>query len=203
MKKLIILISVLTLVLFASCTDEKEPASTPDNLGGDVILDDVYDTRFDQTVEEAVACYFSLLTEDGFGNYIMAFPEDFRKGYQADLGYDDKTFDEAINNATELLHAGLDEKYAGAQYIIEYEHRGEEELTGAERDQLVHDIVEYCHMNEGVIEKVVNHTYLVSEYGYDEINDAVVNYEDYEEVLTMLYVTGEGWVVSPNEFQLP
>ncbi|MBR6632794.1 MAG: hypothetical protein IKL05_00650 [Clostridia bacterium] len=188
---------IVALCVFTACADKPVETVTPDN------LDEGYDTRFDNTVEDAAACYFSLLTEDGFGNYILAFPETFIKGYQRELEYDDATFEEAINNATYTLHVNRDIKYDGAEYHIEYSLEGEREIEGTERDNIVNDLAKYCYMPSGNIEKVVEYSYLVHTYGVVQDSGDIVVEEDYTENITMLYIAGEGWYVSPTEFQLP
>lgn len=192
-----------------SCkNDTPDNTETPNDEEQYLIRDEegniLHDTRFDNTVEDAAACYYSLLTEDGFGNYILAFPTEFIDGYQHEaLEYDDATFDEAIKNATYTLHVNRDEKYMGYEFHINYSHESEEEVTGNERLALLEDLETYCYMTKSTIEKVVNHTYNVETYGYDPVNDETYSHEQKTEVLTMLYITGEGWYVSPTNFELP
>ena len=80
MKKIIILISALLLLTFVSCSDK--PEEQPKNKYG---LTSEEEALTNLVAEESVACYYSLLTEDGFGNYILAFPAEWREGYQAEL----------------------------------------------------------------------------------------------------------------------
>ena len=198
-------------MLLSAVSCSKDTPETPDSkdnteLEENVIISEdgvIYDPRFDNTVEDAAACYYSLLTEDGFGNYLLAFPTEFVDGYQNELGYDDATFEEAINNATYSLHVNRDEKYSGYEFHIEYNHIDEEEVTGQEMLTLLDDLSNYCYMTKSTIERVVKHTYDVVTYGYDPENDQVYSHEQENEVLTMLYITGEGWYVSPTNFELP
>lgn len=198
---LVLVIVIIALCVFTACSDEPVDTNTPGIV--DEYIIDGYDTRFDNTVEDAAACYFSLLTEDGFGNYLLAFPDAFVKGYQSELEYDDATFEEAINNATYTLHVNRDIQYDGAEYNIEYSLEGEREIEGTEKDAIINDLVKYCHMASGNIERVVEYSYYVRTYGVVlDSGDIVMEQEDTEK-LTMLYITGEGWYVSPTEFQLP
>ena len=204
--KRILIGALACLMLFAMVSCKNDTAETPEN-DENVIIDEnglIHDPRFDNTVEDAAACYYSLLTEDGFGNYILAFPTEFIEGYQhQSLEYDDATFEEAIRNATYTLHVNRDEKYMGYEFHIEYNHLSEEEVTGEERLALLDDLANYCYMTKSTIERVVNHTYDVVTYGYDPENDEIYYQEQENDVVTMLYITGEGWYVSPTNFELP
>ena len=192
---------ILALLTLVACGDE--PALEPGTVTEEGLIVPEYDTRFDNTVEDAASCYFSLLTEDGFGNYLLAFPEEFVDGYQAILEYDDETFQEAIDNATYSLHANRDDKYMGYDFRIEYTHIDEREITGSERDVIVNDLEAYCYMTPSTIEKVVEHTYDVVTYGLDLDTDEVYSHEQENKKLVMLYITGAGWYVSPTNFELP
>ena len=192
--------TVLALFALASCTNQPtETPETPD----DIIIEPEYDSRFDNTVEEAAACYLSLLTDDGFGNYLLAFPEEFVDGYQASLEYDDATFQEAIDNATYSLHANRDDKYMGYEFHIDYSHVEEREITGEEKSTLIKDLSNYCYMTPSTIEKVVEHTYNVETYGLDVTTDEIYSMEQENKKLVMLYITQSGWYVSPTNFELP
>lgn len=192
--KRIILISFILLVslcLLVSCADNTD---TPDDNG--------YDTRFDNTAEDAVACYFSLLTEDGFGNYLLAFPTEFVEGYQSELEYDDETFKIAIDNATESLHINRDETYQGAEYNIEYTLVTEKELDEKEKKDIISDLVNYCYMTENTIEKVAEQVYEVHTYGVTESGEKIME-QTYNKILNLVYIKEDGWYISPNEFELP
>lgn len=201
MKKIYLIMVILALLTLVACGDE--PAIEPGTVTDEGLIVPEYDARFDNTVEDAAACYFSLLTEDGFGNYLLAFPEEFVDGYQAILEYDDETFQEAIDNATYSLHANRDDKYMGYDFRIEYTHIDEREITGSERDVIVNDLEAYCYMTPSTIEKVVEHTYDVVTYGLDLDTDEVYSHEQENKKLVMLYITGAGWYVSPTNFELP
>lgn len=200
MKKILFAVmALLAVFLMVSCGDK--PVN--DTEATDVTKLPDYDTRFDNTVEDAAACYFSLLTEDGFGNYLLAFPEEFIKGYQNELEYDDATFKEAIDNATYTLHVTRDSKYMGYEFHIEYDYLSDTEITGEEKSALLKDLAAYCYMTESTIEKVVEYTYDVVTYGLDTETDEIFMEEQENKKLTMLYITGEGWYVSPTNFELP
>lgn len=201
MKKIYLIMVILALLTLVACGDE--PAIEPGTVTDEGLIVPEYDARFDNTVEDAAACYFSLLTEDGFGNYLLAFPEEFVDGYQAILEYDDETFQEAIDNATYSLHANRDDKYMGYDFRIEYTHIDEREITGSERDVIVNDLEAYCYMTPSTIEKVVEHTYDVVTYGLDLDTDEVYSHEQENKKLVMLYISGAGWYVSPTNFELP
>ena len=93
MKKILIC-ALAGLMLLSAVSCSKDTPETPDSkdnteLEENVIIGEdgvIYDPRFDNTVEDAAACYYSLLTEDGFGNYLLAFPTEFVEGYQNELG---------------------------------------------------------------------------------------------------------------------
>ncbi len=198
MKKIAILFVLLALLMLVACKDE--PAeNVNENENEENIEESFYNTE-----EEVIFCYFSLLTEDGFGNYLLAFPEEFRKGYQKDIGLenDSETFDQVIENATYTLHVTRDTQYDGAEYHIEYELDSKIEMTDKEKEALLSDLEDYCHMTLSTIEKVELHRYNVSEYGID-VEGNIINEQNAVEDINMLYITGEGWCVSPNEFELP
>lgn len=201
MKKIVLFISVLLCIFaFSACSDNGQtevPVVTPNSVDEDV------ESLFDITTEEAVACYYSLLTEDGFGNYVLGFPPEWRKGYQDLLGYNDEEFEEAMNNATYTLHVNRDFDYQGAEYKIEYELVGEREVEGDEYDRIMKDLTAYCFMSKGSVEKMIKQTYSVHTYGYFEDTNEVVNENTAEEEICLLYIKGEGWYISPTNFQLP
>ncbi len=201
MKK-IILIALATLLVFsfASCADEPDATVTPNDTQ---VEEPGYDPRFDSKVEEVADCYFSLLTEDGFGNYLLAFPTEFVEGYQKELEYDDATFEEAINNATYTLHVNRDEKYAGYEFHIEYNEIDHKEVSAEDAAALIKDLSMYCYMTPSNIEKVMEYTYDVVTYGWDPDNEQRVMEEQENKKLTMLYIKEEGWFVSPTNFELP
>lgn len=201
MKK-IILIALAALLTFtcAACSDKPDETVTPNDIQNEV---PGYDPRFDNTVEDAAACYFSLLTEDGFGNYLLAFPTEFVDGYQKELEYDDATFQEAIDNATYTLHVNRDEKYSGYEFVIEYDYLSHTELAMEDAASLIKDLSAYCYMTPATIEKVAEYTYDVVTFGWDALNEQRVMEEQENKKLTMLYITGEGWYVSPTNFELP
>ncbi len=185
---------VLTLSVFVACSDE--PAKAPVQEGI------VNDPATDAIDSESVACYYSLLTEMGFGNYILAFPAEWRRGYQELLEYDDETFAEAINNATESLHAQRDEDYQGYPFNIEYSLVSECEITGSEFDTLVKELVDYCFMTKSTIEKMKAQTYSVHTYAI-AVDGSLVNSQTVEEELYLVFIKDDGWYVSPHEYALP
>lgn len=213
MKKILftMLVMALALFVFASCSNKPKPGTIPSNSGDTATPnesaqennDSEFDTRFDNTVEDAVSCYFSLLTEDGYGNYILSFPEEFIRGYQhIALEYDDAQFKEAIDNDIYSAHANRDEKYMGNEFHIDYKYISDVEVTGDKKEALISDLVNYCYMSRSSIEKVVEYTYDVQTYGINVATDEVYNHEQENKKLTLLYISGAGWYVSPTNFEL-
>ena len=197
MKKIVILISALLLLTFVSCSDK--PEEQPKNKYG---LTSEEEALTNLVAEESVACYYSLLTEDGFGNYILAFPTEWREGYQAELEYDDETFDEAIRYATEALHAQRDEDYGGNEYHIEYTFKGERKIEDKELKNLIDELVEFCYMSRDSILGMKAQTYTVHTYAVAG-DGTYVNEQTVDEELYFVEVKDEGWYVSPHEFKLP
>lgn len=195
MKKVLLAVLLVSLALFAlvACTDE--PAAVEEKLP-------VNDPATDAIDSESVACYYSLLTELGFDNYILAFPAEWRRGYQELLEYDDATFAEAIANATESFHAQRDVDYEGAEFHIEYSLVDERAIEGEEFDSLVKELVDYCFMTKSTIEKMKEQTYSVHTYGLTA-DGILVNSQTVEEKLYLVFIKDDGWYVSPHEYTLP
>lgn len=198
MKKIITLILALTLALFTfvSCSDK--PEETKNKYG----LTSEQEALTNLVAEESVACYYSLLTEDGFGNYILAFPTEWREGYQAELEYDDATFDEAIQNATETVHAQRDYDYDGNEFHIEYAFKSERVVEGKELDNLIKELVDYCYMSKDTIVNMKAQTYTVHTYAI-AADGTYFNEATVDEELYLVEVKDEGWYVSPHEYKLP
>ena len=195
MKKIILALAlVLTIFALVACTDE--PVGTPVQEGF------VNDPATDAIDSESVACYYSLLTELGFENYILAFPAEWRRGYQELLEYDDETFAEAINNATETFHIQRDEDYQGYPFQIEYNLVSEREVTGSELNTLVNELVDYCFMTKSTIEKMKAQTYSVHTYAVAD-DGTLVNDQTVEEEIYLVFIKDDGWYVSPHEYTLP
>ena len=193
MKKILLITLLISLLLLVSCSDE--PALP---LEGPVINDPLTDT----TEADSVACYYSLKTEDGFENYILAFPPEWRAGYQGVLEYDDETFATAIHNATETIHSIRDEEYGYSTYNIEYEFVEEREITGSEYQNLTKELADYCYMTRSSITEMKESTYSVHTYGLTELGE-VVNEATELEKLYLVFIEGDGWYVSPHNFDLP
>ena len=200
MKRLIFLITILgaILLLLVSCAEEPQTPETPENADAE----NAYDPLTNTTEEESVACYYSLKTEDGFENYILAFPTEWRKGYQALLEYDDETFDIAIANATETVHSLRDEEYEYSEFHIEYEFVSEREITGDEYNTLTKELSDYCYMTLSTIEAMKAQTYSVHTYGV-AADGTLIKDETVNEELYMVFIKDDGWYVSPHCFDLP
>lgn len=200
MKRLIFLFALLgvALLLLISCADEPNTPVAPENSDNE----SNYDPLTNTTEEESVACYYSLKTEDGFENYILAFPTEWREGYQALLEYDDETFDIAIKNATETVHSLRDEEYEYSEFHIEYEFVSEREITGDEFNTLTKELSDYCFMTRSSIEKMKAMTYSVHTYGVTA-DGIVIKDETVNEELYMVFIPDDGWYVSPHCFDLP
>lgn len=195
MKKIILALAlVLTLLTLTACTDKPEAPISEEGYKNDPATDAID--------SESVACYYSLLTELGFENYILAFPAEWRRGYQELLEYDDETFAEALKNATESLHTQRDQDYEGYPFNIEYELVSEREVTGSELDSLVKELVDYCFMTKSTIEKMKAQTYSVHTYALAD-DGSLVNSQTVEEELYLVFIKDDGWYVSPHEYTLP
>ncbi len=186
----------MSFSLLASCADKD---TIPEN--DDIILE--YDDSHERKADESIDYFFSLLTEKGYSNYILAFPPEYLRGYQLELGYDDATFKEALDNATYAFHSNRDVTYGGLEYHIEYELVEEKEWEILDATDLIGDLREYCYMKTSSITNVVDKTYFVRTYGLDTEMGDIYSEETSNEVVTMLYIEGEGWYVSPTELQLP
>ncbi len=197
MKKTVILLLALLLLAFVSCSKEVQE-ETKNKYG----LTSEQEALTNLVAEESVACYYSLLTEDGFGNYILAFPTEWREGYQAELEYDDETFDLAIRNATETLHAQRDYDYEGNEYHIEYTFKGERKIEDKELKNLINELVDFCYMSRDTILGMKAQTYTVHTYAVAE-DGTFVKEQTVDEELYLVEVKDEGWYVSPHEYKLP
>ncbi|MBE6650314.1 MAG: hypothetical protein E7613_03265 [Ruminococcaceae bacterium] len=213
MKKIFILVlaALLSTSLLVACTDDKTTTDNKTNTdkvsteNNDKTSEDKssYDTRFDNTVEDAVACYFSLMTEEGFGNYFLAFPEEFREGHQALLEYTDEEMDAAIKYDTEKVHINRDEKYGGAEFHIEYTLVETTNVPDDRKARIISDLEDYCYMTAGTIEDIVEYKYSVITYGVDTVTGDRVLEEEQFVTLAMLYIKESGWYVSPTNFEFP
>ena len=210
MKKILIsfIIATLSLSLLISCSEEKKtpttnapveqtPAENTEGSPSD------YDSRFDNTVEDAVACYYSLMTEDGYENYLLAFPEEYIEGHKALIEYTDELWAEAIKTDTEKVYANRDEKYGYAEFHIEYKQVETIELSEEEKTTIINDLVDFCYMSASDIEQIVSYKYLVHTYGVDTSTGDIVCDEELGETLTLLYLKERGWYVSPTNCQFP
>lgn len=199
MKKLIFLFALLgvALLLLVSCAKETPIVDNPENADEESAYDPTNTTE-----EESVACYYSLKTEDGFENYILAFPSEWRRGYQAVLEYDDETFDIAIANATETVHSVRDEEYENAEFNIEYELVSERDITDDEFITLTTELSDYCYMPLGTVAKMKAQTYAVHTYGITAGGE-IIKDETIKEELYMVFINNDGWYVSPHNFDLP
>lgn len=195
MKRIIYLMVLLalTFVLLISCAKDETPKDENEENP---------EALTNTLTEEAVACYYSLKTEDGFENYILAFPTEWRVGYQGVLGYDDETFAEAIANGTTTVHNLRDEEYQYSEFHIEYELVSERAIEGEEYNTLSKELQDYCYMTSSTIEEMMAQTYSVHTYGITT-DGKIIKDETINEELIMLYITDEGWCVSPHCFDLP
>ena len=194
MKKIIFLLGLLAafFVLLISCADENTNTPVvPENVPEEAVA----------VGEDAVATYYSLKTQ-GFGKYLEAFPTEWRAGFQRTLEYTDEQFAEAVANANETIHSQLYDEYGEAACCIEYEFIGEREIPEEEYKTLTDELSRYLYVSAGTIEDIKAQTYSVVTYGVD-LDGYVVNEQFSEEELYMLNITGEGWKVSPHEYNLP
>ena len=208
MKKIFILalVYLLAVSLLVSCSDDKPKTETKAPVEAPVTeepSDPGYDSRFDNTVEDAVECYFSLLTEDGYENYILAFPEEFMKGHQALLEYTDEEMEAAIKYDTEKLHINRDEKYGDAEFHIEYTLKETIEVSEERKASIISDLEDYCYMTPGTVKDIVEYKYLVITYGIDKNTGERVLEEEQSVTLALLYIKEAGWYVSPTNFEFP
>ena len=201
------LVVLLAVSLLVSCSDEtpktNPKAPTENTPATEEPATPGYDSRFDNTIEDAVDCYFSLLTEDGFDNYFLAFPEEFRKGHQELLGYTDEEMDAAIAYDTEKVHTNRDEKYGGAEFHIEYTLQEKSEIPAERKANIISDLEDYCYITPGTIEDIIEYKYFVVTYGIDKSTGDRVLEEEQSVTLALLYIKEDGWYVSPTNFEFP
>lgn len=198
MKKLFLLLVLVMAfsLLFCSCTKDKEEVED------DIMTEEErIEALFDTKIEESVGCYYSLYTDEGYENYILAFPTKYIEGYQKELGYTDEQFDEAMKNATEVRHNMRDETYEGATYHIDYVLVNEGEFSESYERDILDSLSAFCHIPYGTVSDMKKMSYSVTTYGVDEDTSEIVNEETRLDELCLIYIKGDGWYVSPTHFE--
>ena len=192
MKRIIVLLGLLLAVflLLVSCSDKTD---TPE----------IDDFQAEAVGADAVSAYYSLKTNGGFADYLSAFPEEWLIGYQKEqLGYDDDTFAIAVENAGETVKTMLEEEFSGATVYVEYTFSAEREIPENEYNDIMKELVDYLYISQNTVEDIKAQIYSVRTYAVDD-NGNVVSDQTEDEELYMLYITQEGWKVSPHEYTLP
>lgn len=198
MKKIFLLLTLVTVfsLLFCSCRNNEEE-KVDDGMTEEEKIEAMLDTK----IEESVECYYSLYSDNGYENYVLAFPDMYLKGYQKDLDYTDEQFESAMQNATEVRLGMRDELYGDATYHIDYVLVNEGEFSESYEREILDSLSAFCHIPYGTVSDMKKMSYSVTTYGVDEDTSEIVNEETRLDELCLIYIKGEGWYVSPTHFE--
>lgn len=209
MKKIILfLLLICSVVLLLSCSKNTDKKDTPEQ------NDEIdYSEYFLNSRRDAELCYLSYFGCDGFGSYIMAYPEAAIEHMAEQEGVDYDSFANKAESECDKLgenRLALYEK----EFDVGYTHILDEKIEGRELKALKESISEYGIDTDSITEAVrgrYNYVYFTrqervvnedgsSNYNFGEIpENAEILYQS-TVVFTLIYIEDEGWFVSPEDY---
>ncbi len=196
MKRIIVLALLALLLgaiaLMVSCSDEEEekvPEKTPS-------AEENYEDMFIQTREDTELSFFSFFGREGFDSYILSFPIEWvEKEWADEISSDRKGFFEKAEEAVEKLAKDRIADY-GDTFEVGYSHILDEKIEGDELEALKTELAGYGVTTDLVTEAVRAH-YSIA---YFSDADKTSKLHSSSLVLTLFFIKGEGWFVSPSNY---
>lgn len=203
-KTVIFLLATLLVLSLAACSKPEEEAKEQPEA-------EDYSEYFLNPRSEAELCYLSYFGCDGFGSYIMAYPDVAIEHIAKKEGMDYDTFAEKIEAGCDKLGADRLAIYE-KEFDVGYNSILDEKIEGAALEELKERLSEYgienikeairAHYNYACFtrqEKVVNEDG-TTDHNFGVIpENAEILYQS-TAVFTIINIDGEGWYVSPEDF---